>query len=57
MKFSPPTSITLCEVIIARYDATPGESEPVHLCNHRNISLFFSFLPFVFEYKNFSFSD
>ena len=57
MKFSPPTSITLCEVIIERYDATPGESEPVHLCNHRNISLFFSFLPFVFEYKNFSFSD
>ena len=57
MKFSPPTSITLCEVIIERYDATPGESEPVHLCNHWNISLFFSFLPFVFEYKNFSFSD
>ena len=43
IKFSPPNSITLCEVIIARYDATPGESEPVHLCNHRSISLFQGF--------------
>ena len=53
MKFSPPTSITLCEVIIERYDATPGESEPVHLCNHWNISLFFLFFPSFLNIRTF----